>query len=111
MAVLFLGTKDPQSKNDPRMLDYTDYLAEFGGSPPETIVNSQWTIALVVPPPGGDDGAPLHLDDASIVVGQQKTQCRLSGGTPRATYRVTNHIATSSGAEDERSFDLEITDL
>lgn len=85
-------TKDPDS-NEPRGLDWTQYLAAIGAN--EIIASSSWTVA----PTGG-----LTLDSGSIVTGSKKTQVRYAAGTAGETYTVTNHIETNSGVIDERSF-------
>ena len=85
-------TKDPDS-NEPRGLDWTLYLAALADD--ETIVTSTWAVD----PTGG-----LTLNSPSIVVGGKQTQVRYAAGDVGATYTVTNHIVTSSGVIDDRSF-------
>jgi hypothetical protein len=85
---------DPQAANWPKGIDWTAYLAYIDAA--ETIVTSTWTVS------GADDDLTVDVD--SIVVGALKTQLRLSGGTVGLRYVVTNHITTSSGVEDDRSF-------
>lgn len=91
-----LLVKDPQSSAWPKGIDYTDYLALI--DPAETITGSTWAIT-------GNDAA-LTKSNESIVTGAKKTQLRLAGGTLGLTYTVTNHITTSSGVQDDRSFDV-----
>lgn len=92
--------KDPEAEDWPKGLDWTAYLAEIGAS--ETISTSVWAVS-------GLD-AELVASDASIVVGNRKTQLKLSGGTRGRRYVVTNTITTSSGVIDERSFTVHVED-
>lgn len=85
-----LITKDPSSI-EPQGFDWTLYLAELGA---DTIVTSTY----VATPTG------LTLSGASIVTGALKTRITLAGGIVGQRYVVTNHIVTSSGVEDDRSF-------
>ena len=85
-------TKDPDS-NEPRGLDWTRYLEAIADD--ETIVTSTWVV---------DPTGELTLNSPSIVTGAKKTQVRYAAGTAGETYTVTNHIVTSSGVIDERSF-------
>jgi hypothetical protein len=88
--------KDPQAANWPKGIDWTRYLALLGAD--EVIAASTWSRT-------GDDTA-LILSSASIVTGARKTQVRMAGGTVGVSYLVTNHITTSSGVEDDRSFTI-----
>jgi uridine phosphorylase len=89
--------KDPESI-EPYGFDWTQWLAEFEGS--ELIVASTWEIA-------GPD-TMLVIDDSSIVTGSLKTQVICRAGTLGANYTVTNHVTTTSGYRDDRSFLLAI---
>lgn len=88
-----LITLDPDAVNDPRGFDWTNWLAEI--DPAEIISNSSWSVS-------GPDAA-VTLSGSSIVTGQKQTQVRLSGGTAGRKYRLTNHITTSSGVEEDQS--------
>ncbi len=88
-----LVVKDPQSV-EPMGFDWTDWLAEL--SPTETITLSTFAVA------GAD--AILTLTSPSIVTGSLKTQVKLNAGTVGLKYTVTNHITTSGGSQDDRSF-------
>ncbi len=88
-----LITKDPQSV-EPQIMNWTAWLAEL--SLGETITLSTWTIT-------GND-AVLTYSAATIVTGSLKTQLKLSAGTLGLRYTVTNHVTTSSGYQDDRSF-------
>lgn len=96
-----LTPKDPAAQQWPRGIDWTDYLAGLPDG--ETIATSAWVVT-------GSD-ALLTIDDDSIVTGSLRTQVRLSGGTLGVRYTVTNHVVTSSGVVDERSFVVLIEDL
>jgi hypothetical protein len=50
------------------------------------------------------DASPLALSDPTIVAGSLKTQVTLTAGSVGSKYTVTNHITTSTGVQDERSF-------
>lgn len=88
-----LCTKDPQSI-EPRGFDWTPWLAELGTG--VTITLSTFTVS------GAD--AILTLSSPNIVTGSLKTQVKLNAGTVGVRYTVTNHITTSAGDEDDRSF-------
>lgn len=90
-----LVTKDPAS-TEPWGFDWTDWLAELGGSPTPIITESTYRVS-------GKDAA-LTTEDATIVTGSLSTQVRLVGGTVGLRYTVTNRIVASSGDIDERSF-------
>jgi len=93
-------SKDPQS-TEPRGIDWTRYLAELDDD--ETVSTSTWeTSAGLVA--DVDDTTPLTLSSPTIVTGALKTQVRYGAGSVGQQYRVTNHIVTSSGVIDERSF-------
>ena len=55
------------------------------------IASSTFVIAAEHP----DGNAELTADQTSILAGNRSTQVRLSGGTLRAKYRVTNRIVTN----------------
>jgi hypothetical protein len=75
-------------------MDWTAYLAELGAG--VTISVSTWAVS--------PDG--LTLGTPSIVAGSLKTQILISGGRLDRRYTVSNHITTSTGVEDDRSFDV-----
>lgn len=85
--------KDPSSL-EPFGFDWTPWLAEIDAA--ETITASTWTVT-------GSDAA-LTVTAQSIVTGNLKTQVKVSAGTVGVRYTITNHITTSSGFVDERSF-------
>lgn len=85
MAQVYI--KDPQAN-----LFYTyDWSKWLGVS--ETITTSTWTV------PSG-----LTKTNESSTTTTAKVQ--ISGGTVGQNYRVTNHIVTSIGQVDERSFQI-----
>lgn len=92
--------KDPDASQWPKGIDWTNYLAKIAAD--ETIAVSTWAIA-------GSDSS-LTKDADSIVNGSLKTQIKLSGGTLGVRYTVTNHITTSSGVQDDQSFDVLIVE-
>ena len=84
--------KDPsESKRYGR--DWTAHLEDG-----DTIVTSTWVV------PDGLVGAEDE------VVGNVAT-IRLSGGTERTEYRVTNNVVTSQGDIFERSFTVNVRQL
>lgn len=89
--------KDPESI-EPQGFDWTSFLAELGEG--EMVSSSSWSVT----------GSGLELSGSTIVSGNLKTVVTLTGGTPGRKYRVTNHIVTSSGVEDDRSFFVLIED-
>lgn len=66
----------------------------------ETITASTWAV-----PAGITQTTPAPSFTATT------TTIWLTGGTIGATYRLTNHVTTSGGRQDERSFDVTIADL
>jgi len=88
--------KDPSSI-EPQGFDWTTYLAELGAL--VIISASTWTVSTIV-----GDAAPMTLSGDAIVTGSLKTQVTLTAGSVGYKYTVTNHITTSSGVQDERSF-------
>ncbi len=93
-----LIVKDPQSI-EPMGMDWTAWLAELGDA--VTISTSTWAVS-----PTGS----LTLSSPSIVTGSLKTQVKLSAGTLGLHYTVTNHIVTSDGSADDRSFFVLVQD-
>lgn len=75
--------KDPQAA-----LPYGFNWSTWLGS--DTIATSTWTV-----PTGLTKGADSHTTTQTLVW--------LSGGTDGEHYRVTNHIVTAAGKEDDRS--------
>lgn len=88
-----LIVKDPQSI-EPQGFDWTLYLADLSDA--ETISTSTWSLT-------GPDTV-LTLSSPSIVSGSLKTQVKLNAGTLGYRYVVVNHIVTSGGTADDRSF-------
>jgi hypothetical protein len=72
-----------------------------------TILSSVWTISAIKP--SRTDTALLQ-DVPSILVGDRKTQVRLTGGTLGQTYEIANLITTSEAPQQtkERSFRIKI---
>lgn len=91
--------KDPQSI-EPQGFDWTAYLAELDAA--ETVTTSTWSITPSESP------ASLTISGETIVQGGLRTKATLAGGTLGARYTVTNHIVTSSGVEDDRSFFVKV---
>jgi hypothetical protein len=99
-------TKDPGSI-EPYGFDWTDWLDELGA----TISQSTYAVTLAEIPRRGQRGSyvrevpsALTLTGSSIVTGSKQTQTKLVGGSLNGKYTVTNHVVTSTGDEDERSF-------
>lgn len=88
---------DPQAI-EPRGFNWTAWLAELSAG--ETITASTWAVT-------GSDAA-LTLSSPSIVTGSLKTQVQVAQGTLGVRYVVTNHITTVTGAQDDRSFDVDV---
>ena len=61
----------------------------------ETISVSTWTVAT---------GLTKDSDSKTTT----ETKIWFSGGTAGTTYLVTNHITTSDGREDDRSFRIRV---
>lgn len=79
--------KDPDSVLDYK-IDWTPWLGA------DEIANSTWTVSdptLVV-------GVTNHSQTQAVVW--------LSGGVAGAVYTVTNHITTSGGRQEDRSFEV-----
>jgi hypothetical protein len=74
-------------------IDWTAWLAEG-----ETIYASTWTI-----PTGITQTTPAPSIAAGV------TTVWISGGTVGTIYTVTNHITTSQGRQDDRSFELSVS--
>jgi hypothetical protein len=96
-----LLTHDP-SAIEPAGVDWTDWLAELGAL--VTITTSTYAVSTIT-----GDAAPMTLSGATIVAGNLKTQVTLTAGSVGSTYTVTNHITTSTGVQDERSFFVLVT--
>lgn len=73
-------------------IDWTAWLAEG-----ETITDSTWTV-----PSGITETTPSPSIDGGV------TTIWLAGGTVGTIYTVTNHITTSHGRQDDRSFELSV---
>lgn len=88
-------TKDPQAVLDYGW-DWTNWLA--GG---ETITTSTWTITL----------APdAILTIATPTFDGTSTTIWASAGTVGSDYKITNHITTSAGRQDDRTHKLQVRD-
>ena len=94
-----LVLKDPAS-TEPYGFDWEDWLADLGED--VTVSESTWSVS--------PDDSTLTLSDADVMVGDLQTQIRVSDGTLGHRYTITNHIVTSDGDVDERSFKLLIQD-
>lgn len=86
-------THDPNAILD-YAVDWSTWLASG-----ETITASTWTV-----PTGLTTATPA----ASFAAG--KATIWLTGGTAGTSYRVTNHITTSAGRQDERSLQIDATE-
>lgn len=85
--------KDPQAK--------LDYGWNWGGGwllPGDTITASTWTIT-------GPDSA---LAQSAPWFDLRETGVWLTGGTIGASYKVTNHIVTAQGREDDRTLTVSV---
>lgn len=80
---------DPNAALDYR-IDWTQWLAED-----EAVTTSTWAV-----PDGLAKGSDAH-DDTTCTVW-------LSGGTVGVIYDVTNHVVTSQGRTDDRSFRVRV---
>lgn len=98
-----LVVKDPNDTGWPRVIDWTDRLADISDT--EIVALSAWAIT------GPDSALTIDSGSQSIVTGSLKTQLKLSGGTLGRKYTVTNTITRSSGGRDDRSFQVLIQDL
>jgi hypothetical protein len=87
---------DP-SAIEPEGFDWTAYLLELDAA--ATVSASTWTVSTVA-----GDASPMTLSGPAIVAGSLKTQVTLNAGTVGYRYTVTNHITTSTGVQDDRSF-------
>ena len=80
--------KDPQA-----VLDYqVDWSAWLDG---DTLAASTWSV------PAGLTKADEDFDDSTATIW-------LSGGTAGSAYRLTNHITTTAGRQDERSLTITV---
>lgn len=77
--------KDPDAVLD-YGFDWSDWLAAG-----ETIVSSAWAA----------DSSDITID--SDTFGDTSATVWLSGGTVGTEYKLTNHIVTSAGREDDRT--------
>jgi hypothetical protein len=68
--------------------------------PDETIVSSTWTVPVGI----------TQTTPAPGINGSMAT-IWLTGGTVGTTYRITNHVTTDQGRDDQRSFKITIADL
>ncbi len=89
--------KDPDSI-EPQGFDWTEYLAEIDDA--EQVVTSTWTVSP----------SSLTLSGSTIVTGGLRTKVTLADGDVGVKYIVTNHIITTSGVEDDRSFSVKVVE-
>lgn len=95
--------KDPQATLD-YSIRWTDWLDG------DAISDSTWSVT------GNESPVSLTVDSASYGsdttvspnVANAVAKVWLSAGTVGITYRVTNHITTSAGREDERTIEVEV---
>lgn len=92
-------TKDPQAKKN--------YTLDWSGAAPgprltdgDTITTSTWTV-----PVGITEGDPSPATKTDTT-----TTIWLSGGTLGTVYKITNHVVTAQGIEDDWSFQVLIED-
>jgi len=79
------------------VLDYVvDWTAGLGS---DTITASSWVVAA---------GITQTTPAPSFTT--TKATIWLTGGTVGSTYRITNHITTAGGRQDERSFTVQVID-
>lgn len=91
-------TKDPSA-----VLDYGfDWTERDWLEAGETITASTWAITE----PSGED--PILLVEDSETSDTTTTTIWLSAGTVGKTYSVTNHITTSAGRQDDRTFKVKV---
>ncbi|QBZ72713.1 hypothetical protein PP304_gp091 [Gordonia phage Phendrix] len=86
--------KDPDAVLD-YGLEWDDWV--IGG---DTIVSSSWEVT------GTDSSLVIDSDFQDVLT----TGVWLSGGTVGSLYILTNHIETSAGREDDRSFSVYIVE-
>lgn len=91
MAQTFIKDKDA-------VLDFAVDWSDWLGA--DTISTSTWDA---------DDGITIEASPAPSVASGVATVW-LSGGTVGQSYRVTNHIVTAAGREDDRSIRLRVTE-
>ena len=93
-----LLVKDPVAQKTYEF-DWTAYLTDLGS---ETIATSSMSFT-------GPD-TTLTIDNASIIAGNLKTQCRIGGGTLGQHYMVSNTVVTTASPAntEKRSFVMEI---
>lgn len=87
------------SKHPDAKLDFSIDWTEFLGA--DDIDTSSWTAEEI-----DGDGAPLVLSDNGESSGVSVIW--IEGGTEGFAYLVSNHIVTTAGREDTRSFVLRI---
>lgn len=80
-------TKDPDAELD-YYADWTDWLLDG-----DAIATSSWTV------PTGITSVSESNDDTAAMI-------KLSGGLLGKDYRVTNHIVTDTGLEDDRTLTI-----
>lgn len=85
--------KDPSA-----ILDYSvDWGAEYLGG--DAIADSSWQVAPVEAGGATVVGSEFDFTTATVKAG---------GGVPGHQYRLTNHVVTVSGREDERTIVLRV---
>jgi len=70
--------------------DWADWLAEN-----DSLATSTWT---------GDEGITIGNDELDGT----ETRVLISGGTHKRDYRITNHVVSAQGMEDDRSIILKV---
>jgi hypothetical protein len=70
--------------------DWADWLAEN-----DSLATSTWT---------GDEGITIGNDELDGT----ETRVLISGGTDKENYRITNHVVSALGLEDDRSILLKV---
>lgn len=83
--------KDPDAVLD-YGFDWSDWLQAA-----ETITASSWTV-------------PTGITSTGDTFGDKATTIWLAAGTAGEEYKVTNHIVTSAGREDDRSHTIKVKD-
>jgi hypothetical protein len=83
----------PEIKHDPNaVLDYTIDWSDWLPSG-DTILSSSWSV-------------PAGLTEDSSSNTSTTATVWISGGTAGTNYRITNHITTTEGRQDDRTIPL-----
>lgn len=86
--------KDPDAVLD-YTIDWSDWLDD------DTISTSAWAT-----PARADEDDDITIDDDSNTT--TIATVWLSGGTPGLHYKVTNHIVTADGREEDRTITIKV---